>query len=75
MVFSTENISLLSETFSVLVASLEMLARQGRGEDSGSTGYFGGILMRWPWRRQGAIESRPMVSRAMELQTAKEILA
>jgi len=32
--------------------------------------------MRWPWRRQGAIEPRPMVSRAiMELQTAKEILA
>jgi hypothetical protein len=32
--------------------------------------------MRWPWGRQGAIEPRPMVSiRAMELQTAKEILA
>jgi len=32
--------------------------------------------MRWPWGRQGAIEPRPMVSiRAMELETAKEILA
>ena len=31
--------------------------------------------MRWPWRRRGAIEPRPMVSRAMELETAKEILA
>ena len=32
--------------------------------------------MRWPWRRQGAIEPRWAVSsRAMELQTAKEILA
>jgi hypothetical protein len=34
--------------------------------------------MRWPWRRQARarpIEPRPMVSRAMELQTAKEILA
>ena len=31
--------------------------------------------MRWPWRQRGAIEPRPMVSRAMELQTAKEILA
>jgi len=32
--------------------------------------------MRWPWRRRGEIEPRPMVStRAMELETAKEILA
>jgi hypothetical protein len=31
--------------------------------------------MRWPWRRRGAIEPRPMVSRAMELEAAKEILA
>jgi len=33
--------------------------------------------MRWPWRQKAKpIESRPMVSiRAMELQTAKEILA
>ena len=32
--------------------------------------------MKWPWRRRRAIEPRPMVStRAMELQTAKEILA
>jgi len=31
--------------------------------------------MRWPWRRRGVIEPRPMVSRAMELETAKEILA
>jgi hypothetical protein len=31
--------------------------------------------MRWPWKRWRAIEPRPMVSiRAMELQTAKEIL-
>ncbi|MCX6676709.1 MAG: hypothetical protein NTU95_02025 [Methanothrix sp.] len=31
--------------------------------------------MRWPWRLRRAIEPRPMVSRAMELETAKEILA
>jgi hypothetical protein len=32
--------------------------------------------MRWPWKRQAKpIEPRPMVSRAVELQTAKEILA
>ena len=31
--------------------------------------------MRWLWRRRGAVEPRPMVSRAMELETAKEILA
>ena len=33
--------------------------------------------MRWPWRQRAKpIEPRPMVSiRAMELQTAKEILA
>ncbi len=32
--------------------------------------------MRWPWRLARPVESRPMVSiRAMELQTAKEILA
>ena len=32
--------------------------------------------MRWPWRRQGAIEPRRAVNfRRMELQTAKEILA
>ena len=33
--------------------------------------------MRWPWRRQARpVEPRPMVSiRAMELETAKEILA
>ena len=32
--------------------------------------------MRWPWRLRRAIEPRPMASsRAMELQTAKEILA
>ena len=32
--------------------------------------------MRWPWRREARpIEPRPMVSRAMELETAKEILA
>ena len=30
--------------------------------------------MRWPWRLRRAIEPRPMVSRAMELETAKEIL-
>jgi len=49
---------------------------EGRGEDAGSTGYFGGILMRWPWeQRAKPIEPRPMVSRAQELETAKEILA
>jgi hypothetical protein len=37
--------------------------------------YFGGILMRWPWKLRRAIEPRPMLSRAMELETAKEILA
>ena len=32
--------------------------------------------MKWPWRPRGEIEPRPMVSiRAMELETAKEILA
>jgi hypothetical protein len=31
--------------------------------------------MRWPWRRHRAIEPMPKVSRAMELETAKEILA
>jgi hypothetical protein len=32
--------------------------------------------MRWPWRQQArSVEPRPMVGRAMELQTAKEILA
>ena len=32
--------------------------------------------MRWPWRRRMEIEPRSMESiRAMELQTAKEILA
>ena len=33
--------------------------------------------MRWPWRQRAKpVEPRPMVSiRAMELQTAKEILA
>ena len=32
--------------------------------------------MRWPWRQRRAIEPRPMIStRAMELETAKEILA
>jgi hypothetical protein len=32
--------------------------------------------VRWPWRQRRAIEPRPMVSiRAMELETAKEILA
>ena len=31
--------------------------------------------MRWPWRLRRAIEPRPMISiRAMELETAKEIL-
>jgi hypothetical protein len=31
--------------------------------------------MRWPWRQRRAIEPRSMVSRAMELEAAKEILA
>jgi hypothetical protein len=33
--------------------------------------------MRWPWRRQGAIEPRRVAvsTGAMELETAKEILA
>jgi hypothetical protein len=32
--------------------------------------------MRWPWKQKAKpIEPRPMVSRAMELETAKEILA
>jgi len=31
--------------------------------------------MRWPWRRQARkVEPRPVVSRAQELETAKEIL-
>jgi len=50
--------------------------REGRGEDAGSAGYFGGIFMRRPGRKRAKpIEPRPMVSRAMELQTTKEILA
>ena len=48
--------------------------QEGRGEDTGSTGHFGGRLMRWPWRLRGEIEPRPVVSRVMELETAKEIL-
>ena len=31
--------------------------------------------MRWPWRQARPVEPRPMVSRATELETAKEILA
>jgi hypothetical protein len=31
--------------------------------------------MRWPWRPWRAIEPRPIVSRAMELETAKAIRA
>jgi len=31
--------------------------------------------MRWPWRLRGAIEPRPVTSRAQKLETAKEILA
>jgi hypothetical protein len=31
--------------------------------------------MRWPWRRARPVGPRPMVSRAQELETAKEILA
>jgi len=31
--------------------------------------------MRWPWRRRGEIEPRLMVSRAIKLETATEILA
>jgi hypothetical protein len=32
--------------------------------------------MRWPWKQRAKpIEPRPMVSRVMELETAKEILA
>jgi hypothetical protein len=31
--------------------------------------------MRWPWRLRRAIEPKTMVSRAQELETAKEILA
>ncbi len=51
-------------------------SQEGRGEDAGSAEDAGGILMRWPWRRQARpIEPRPMVSRVIELQTAKEILA
>jgi len=51
--------------------------QEGRGEDAGSAGYFGGILMRWPWRRQARREEpRQAVSiRAQELETATEILA
>jgi len=31
--------------------------------------------MSWPWRLRRAIEPRRMVSRVLELETAKEILA
>jgi len=41
--------------------------REGRGEDAGSPENAGGILMRWPWKRQAKpIEPRPMVSRAQK---------
>jgi hypothetical protein len=40
---------------------------EGRGEDAGSAEDAGGVFMRWPWGLRGAIEPRPMVSRAMEL--------
>ena len=51
------------------------MPREGRGEDAGSAEDSGGVFVRWPWKLRRAIESRPMVSRAMEPQTAKEILA
>jgi hypothetical protein len=31
--------------------------------------------MRWPWQKARLVEPRPMVGRAQELETAKEILA
>jgi len=31
--------------------------------------------VKWPWRQARPVEPRPMVSRAQELETAKEILA
>ena len=52
-------------------------ASEGGGEDGGSAGYAGGILMRWPWRR-GARQIEPKLTadlKVVELQTAKEILA
>jgi len=41
-----------------------------------SAGYFGGVLVRWPWRRQTRkVDPRQAVSvRAQELETAKELL-
>jgi len=36
--------------------------QEGRGEDAGRPENAGGILMRWPWRR----EARPMVSRVQK---------
>ena len=49
---------------------------QGRGEGAGGAEDAGGIFMRWPCRQQAKpVEPRRAVSiRALELQTAKEIL-
>ena len=57
----------------------EPAAAKGRkavGEDAaGCPENAGGVLVRWPWRREARpVQPRPMVSRAMELKTAKEIL-
>jgi hypothetical protein len=48
-----------------------------RGEDAGSAGYAGGILMRWPWKREAELcePRRAADLKVIELQTAKEILA
>lgn len=52
--------------------------REGRGEDAGSPENAGGILMRWPWRRE-AVSSCPgrraANTRFKELETVKEILS
>jgi hypothetical protein len=48
---------------------------EGRGEDTGSAEDAGGILMRCPGGSMERSSPGPMVSRAQELETAKEILA
>jgi hypothetical protein len=50
---------------------------KGRGKDARRPGHFGGLLMRWPWKRRAQLidPGIPSNLRVIELQTAKEILA
>ncbi len=46
---------------------------EGRGEDAGSPGHAGGILMRWPWKRGAALCDPRMATdlKVIERQTAR----